>query len=414
MSLHNCKNDFEIMKNVGKSFNVTDVLLGHGGYGDVFLASDENGRAVAIKCCKITREGIPNILETSIMGSMIHPYLNSALRIHATSEKLYIIQNLAITDLARYIRSDRKGYRPSLNKLCYWCFCLVQGLAALHMNNIIHCDIKANNILIFEDESIKLSDYSLSLKKWDQNDKFAHSVCTSTHRPLECLTGDCWDESLDIWSLGCTFYEIAYGELLFPYQGNISSVRKKEIDAESKLNITKKLISAIISWGELNDFSQTYDYALVEHKPVTPCKDYYKSEMLEFNNLLISMLKVYPEYRPNVNTLLKHEFFKNMIPKTYLSITRPSNKITLTENARIYRYIQRYTNNSKIQEIAFDIYSRCNNIRNGSEQDKASACVWIATKLVFGRQSNIEIYPKNITSLEREICHNLHFRLHSM
>src|SRR5207237_1380682 len=144
---------------------------------DVFLARDTKFREFAAKCCEIDSEtGIPNILETSIMASMIHPYLNHSLSIETRENKLYIIQELAITDLANYTRIDRKNYRPSIDELRNWCYYLAQALSTLHVQEIIHADIKASNILLYKNKVVRLSDYTLSTKKRTKDEKFKHSV----------------------------------------------------------------------------------------------------------------------------------------------------------------------------------------------------------------------------------------------
>lgn len=214
----NTRGEVEIPRVIGTRFDVTSTMLGHGSYGDVYLARDEYQKSYAVKCCEITNTGISNILEATIMGSFSHPCLNNALHIQASAKKLYIIQDLAESDLAKHTRRVRGNHQPSLAELRQWCFCLSQAVAVLHSRGVIHADIKASNVLLYADGAIRLSDFTLATKKWRKGEKFTKNVCTCTHRPLECLLKQEWDEALDIWSLGCTFYEIAYGVLLFPYQ----------------------------------------------------------------------------------------------------------------------------------------------------------------------------------------------------
>ena len=361
--------DYMLANDIGYTFTISDKMLGHGSYGEVYLATDESGKQVAVKCCDIDKYGVPNILETSIMASIRHPYLNKALRIQATDSKLYIIQELAQTDLAQYTRREKGNHKPSISELRYWCFCLVQAVAALHAEDIIHADIKSNNILLYADGSIRLTDYTLATKQWN-NESFTHNVCTPTHRPLECLTKRSWNKSLDIWSLACTFYEIAYGELLFNYQGALETDQKVK-DKESKLRVRNRSINAIIDWelrgpktmlggpndplsraslpvsgplDQLSKASASLTLHPIDYIPFTLCSDYGKSEMATFNNLLCSMLIVDPALRPNINKVMTHPFFAEMKPPTYMTVKRPVNKIPLAEHARVIRYIQRYTN----------------------------------------------------------------------
>lgn len=411
--------DKALLENVGYSFILSDKLLGHGSYGDVYLASDENGKQVAVKCCSINETGIPNILEASIMGSTVHPYLNRALRILADENKLYIVQNLAKTDLARHTRRDKGNYKPTISELSKWCYCLSQAVSALHNEGIIHADIKASNVLLYDDNSIKLTDYTLSIKKWTPGEKFKYNVCTCTHRPLECLLGRGWDESLDIWSLGCTFYEIAYGELLFCYQGLLEPDQQVK-DKESKIRVRNRLINAILDWSVKGPIKQSSYQSMgispypIDYVNFLLCDDYYKPEMSLFNDLLCKMLTIDPAKRPSIKEVISHPFFNGLKAPIYLSIRRPVNKIPLPEYARVNRYIQRYTNNNIVQSLACNLYSRCNDLTHITENIRSAICTWIACKLVSVRLPALSLPLNQILSIEREICHNLLFRLHCM
>lgn len=410
--------DYILSGDIGYSFSISDKLLGHGSYGDVFLATDENNNQVAVKCCDIDEYGIPNILEASIMGTMMHPYLNRALRIQASDTKLYIVQELARMDLAQYTRRDKVNHKPNIKELQRWCHCLAQAVSALHSVNIIHSDIKASNVLLYYDGSIKLTDYTLSLKKWYNNEKFNHNVCTCTHRPLECLTRRYWDESLDIWSLGCTFYEIAYGELLFPYQGVLESNQKIK-NKDSKRRLRERSINAIIDWSSKGPNAPTSFEVVgvtqypIDYIPFSLCDDFHRKEMASFNDLMCKMLVVDPSKRLTIKQVINHKFLSNMQSPIYLSIKRPINKISMSEHARVVTYIQRYTSNEYVQNLALTIYRRCNNLSHISEHIKAASCTWIASKIVIGYPPNTAIPINQILAAEREICHNLLFRLHT-
>lgn len=420
--------DQSLFNNVGHSFIITDTLLGNGSYGDVFLATDENGERVAVKCCPINSQGIPNILEASIMASMVHPYLNRALRIEASDVKLYIIQQLARTDLAKHTRRDKGNYKPSMEELRQWCYSLAQAVAALHKEGIIHADIKASNVLLYDDGSIRLTDYTLATKKWFPNEQFTRNVCTCTHRPLECLMKRPWDESLDIWSLGCTFYEIAYGELLFPYQGILENqgennvkleAQEKQAKTEAKIRLRNRSTNAIIDWSSRGPNPPTSYEVIgitqfpIDYIPFVLCNDFKRSEMSVFNDLICKMLIVDPRKRPTITEVLSHPFFKGLTPPIYLSVSRPINKISVSEQARVSRYIQRYCNDNEIiQRLALQIYCRCNELNNISEHIRAAVCTWIAAKIVLGYPPTMSLPMNQILSGERDICHNLMFRLH--
>jgi serine/threonine protein kinase len=409
--------EVRLSKNIGQKFKISKNLLGKGSYGNVYLATDENGNNLAVKKCNIDAEvGIPNILEASIMSSIIHPYLNKALRIEVTPSILYLIQDLAISDLAKHTRREKGNYRPNLEELRKWCFDLCQAVFALHKENIIHGDIKAANILLYEDNSIKLTDFTLSVKKWENDKKFNHNVCTCTHRPIESILEQFWDESLDIWSLGCTFYEIAYGELLFPYQ------RDRQLKTQrSKILVKNCFINSIIDWKEIQKTSPEILKGIekfpIKYTPITLCEEYKNPEYQEFNTLLSKILTIDPNSRPSILEILNDPFFTGLKLNTlYLHIRRPLKKISVSEHARVMRYITCYTNNKLIQKLSLNIYCQCYDLKHLTEHLKAVGCTWIASKLILGDDNRPKIgLPLNqIFSVERDICHNLFFRLHDL
>lgn len=409
--------DHSLTNNIGYSFIISDKLLGHGSYGDVYLATDEHNKKVAVKCCNLDANGIPNILETSIMASFIHPYLNRALRIQASSNKLYIIQDLAVTDLAQHTRKDKGNNRPSYEQLRMWSFSLCQAVAALHNDNIIHADIKANNVLLYKNGSIRLTDFTLATKKWISDDTFTHNVCTCTHRPLECLLQREWNESLDIWSLGCTLYEIAYGQLLFNYQGALEPDHKVK-NKEAKIRLRQRSINVILDWSRRGPIQTTPDSLIdfiipsIEYIPFSLHEDFNDPNMSLFNDMICKMLSVDPTKRPTINQILSFPYFDSLSQPSYLFIKRPLNKLPIAEQARVTRHIQRATDNSIVQSLALSLYCRCNNL-SINETLKSATCTWIASKLVTGVLPKFKLKTSQLLMAEREICHNLSFRLHS-
>lgn len=417
-SNNNFNDDLSLIPDTGRTFVISNKLLGRGSYGNVYLANDEHGKKVAVKCCKVDNNGIPNILETSIMATTIHPYLNRALRIHAIDTKIYIIMELAVTDLSKHTNRNKGNYRPTSKELISWCYSLSQAVNALHQDNIIHADIKASNVLLYEDGTVRLTDYTLATKKWKADDKFIHNVCTCTHRPLECLTNKQWDKSLDIWSLGCTFYEIAYGKLLFPHQ----DVLEHKKDKDDKIRLRQRATNAIIDWSirhsNKEDIESLPDKFSIDHVPAKFCEEYFELEMKPFNELLKKMLVITPEARLSINEILSNPYFTGLSYPMYLSISRPTNKLSISEQARVVRYIETYTNKEGcdnilvIRSLALKIYCSCNDMSHINESVRAGGSVWIASKLVIGVPLPTTLSLSSILAVEREICHNLLFRLH--
>jgi len=409
--------------------------LGEGSYGAVYRCSDEHGNAYAVKCIKMNETGIPNILENSIMTTISHPNLNTALHIHTESNEVHIFQNLAKTDLARFTRKQQRSTKKLIHPelLRKWSYGLVQGLACLHRQKIIHADVKANNVLLFEDQTVKLGDFTLAVRAWGRYRKenkketdslsaddastqpqvFNHRVCTYSHRPPECWFRKGWSYPLDIWSLGCTLFEIAYGRLLFPSQGKIA-------DKESKKLVYRRAINCLLDWAKNGPNASSCPawidafrmHQNIEYKKATLPIMFKRPEYRPFNQLVLWMLKIDPLQRPTIDQVLKHEYFTGLKSLPYKIVSTAPKVIPRKEQQRLSRYLEQSVKNPQIRDLAAELYGRCTTLKCISEQLKVATCVWIAEKLVrmYPRENGL---PRSlIYECERKICQHLSFRLH--
>lgn len=148
------------------------------------------------------------------------------------------------------------------------------GLGAFHKQRIIHRDIKAENIFMFEKTEPKIGDLGLSRQLSPES--LANTVAgTPLYFPPEILSGRSYDEKFDIWSLGCTLYELC--------------CCKKPFSS----------ISDIIS-GKRNPLSQIYSQGL--------------------RNLVDEMLQVDPTKRPSIFDIFKKEEIQRKLE--YLSLMK--------------------------------------------------------------------------------------------
>lgn len=385
--------------------NITDKLLGKGSFGKVYLAKDQDQKEYAVKCSKRDTKGLPNLFEASIMCSYNSDVINQAERVHANNSTLFIVQKRAIGDL-RKIRKKEK-YSPSpeyLHTIKRRCYKIAQAVSILHNEKIIHADIKPSNVLVFSD-SIKLCDFTVSVKRWN-GEKFSHEVGTSVYRPPENLLKKEWDESLDIWSLACTFYEIAYGKSLFEYQGS------REYDDDRK-TLRKKAFNTIIDWAKDNDKECKYKLIpSIEFTKSRYCSDYEQPIMKSFNSLLDDMLKIDPSHRPSIIKVLKHPFFNGMRRAEYQVIV---NSVSLQDKYEAETRFNDYNLPETTKQLAIDLFLKSSGI-NISEKNKVKGCIFIACKLTYYTRN--EYFDemkndKNVLEAEVEVCHSLRFRLHN-
>ena len=100
---------------------------------------------------------------------------------------------------------------------------ILEGLKHIHSKNIIHTDIKLDNILIKnsidkikynKDINIKICDFGTS---HFTNDKCNFGIGTIDYSAPECIIGLPYGPGIDVWAVGCIVFEIITGICLFDY-----------------------------------------------------------------------------------------------------------------------------------------------------------------------------------------------------
>jgi len=379
--------------------------LGKGGYGSVYKCKNGLGETLAAKRIKNDETGITCLMEISIMTSFRHPFLNVAKQIHIENDYIYIFMDLADGDLD-CLKSERK--LPDIRQLQRWAFQLVEAVHCLHSEGIIHCDIKAANVLRYGND-VRLSDFTLATKKWYSHTKYRHNICTCTHRPLEVFLQRDWDESVDIWSLGCTLYEIAYGELLFPYQGAGETTETR--------NVRDKCVNCILDWADriaeqpIHIQRRPVEFVFSQRNPLTEQPEYY-----QFNDLLSRMLRLDPKERATSLELMQHPFFTGFMASPY-SVTQP-NLTTLPESDLILYETgalslmkeSKMSAEELIVNLGREIFKRSGRLSIIAKNLRILASLYIASKLVSRVPIELGALKKKILEAERAICTNLNFR----
>lgn len=390
--------------------------IGRGGFSTVYRCTDNKGSEFAVKRCDIGKFGIPHPQELSMMMSISHPNLNNAYKIYASQPKnskkkhIYIFMELAKCDLSRLVRHDKRDEKskPDANSIRKWLCELASAVSCLHKQNIVHADIKCGNLLLFGTSgSIKLSDFTLSIKLWSPDIRYTHKVGTSTHRPIENHMEKEWDTSLDIWSLGCTFYEMIYGHLLFPYQGDISEVPKDHLD--------DRCINCLMDWGNNGPIKQNYNATTTkyDYNKFNLVPEFYK-DPYGINDLLLRMLSLDKSHRPTIDEIMKHRLFVGCPKMNYTLLSTPKDVVPEKKLSKIVNICNNKGLGQNASMIAIDLYSRtCRMSKNDNDTVRIYACIWISCKLchkvlpVFDGVSN-----SKVISMERSICAFLEYRLH--
>ena len=86
------------------------------------------------------------------------------------------------------------------------------GLQAMHVKNILHRDIKSDNILCRPDGTIKLADLGFSVFLSEQNQYRMSQKGTPSWVSPEIAQGIQYSKEVDVWAFGCFAYELLTSE----------------------------------------------------------------------------------------------------------------------------------------------------------------------------------------------------------
>ena len=281
-------------------------LLGKGAFGKVNLSLHTlTGRLVAIKSINKTkiineRQKTKIQLETSIMKTLSSS--NYIVKIYETfqTEKHFciVMEYICAGDLLSYIRK-RSKLNEQIAKFIFKQ--IILSLQYIHSQNIVHRDIKLDNILIDLNNNIKICDFGVS-KKISLNDKMYEQCGTPAYIAPEILKNKGYEGfSVDIWSAGVVLYAMLSGTV--PFKGNNLN-ELHDLIMKGKFNI-------------INDISN------------------------DAKHLIKNLLEIEPKKRISIQNILNHPWLVNVDvvnTKNYNLFTN-AERVLLTKSNVDYRNI---------------------------------------------------------------------------
>ena len=244
------------------------------------------------------------------------------------------------------------------------------GLREMYNNDIIHGDLSLKNILVKykDDDSIipKISEYG---KKIFFNDKLELMHTETYYSAPELLSGDKYNNKIDLWSIGVILYRLCFGE--FPYKG------------KTQVAIYNQIISQI------------------------PLKKTEKNELLD--DLISRLLKVNPKQRLDWEEYFSHEFWTT---KYIEEDSESEESEIIDDNANNNSLKKSHTNNinnsnnnlnsEELYEDAVGPEKRKDNSEYKNENDRRNRNKFCVFYSLNTRENSVEVNRFSITNFLEE------------
>ncbi|CAB1346816.1 unnamed protein product, partial [Coregonus sp. 'balchen'] len=114
----------------------------------------------------------------------------------------------------------RAGRKVTPRLLVDWASGIASGMNYLHLHKIIHRDLKSPNVLVTQQDTVKISDFGTSKELSDKSTQMSFAGTVAWMAP-EVIRNEPVSEKVDIWSFGVVLWELLTGEI--PYKDVDSS-----------------------------------------------------------------------------------------------------------------------------------------------------------------------------------------------
>jgi len=234
-------------------------LIGRGGMADVYEGVDTRlGRTVAIKLLKSDLANDPSFedrfrQEAQASARMAHPTI---VRVYDAGEDIeldsrgnqvkhpFIIMEYVRGKLLRDILHER---RLSIEEAVNYASGVLTALEFSHKGGVIHRDIKSANIMITDNDQVKVMDFGIARAISDSSATMANTVGimgTAQYFSPEQAKGENVDARTDLYSTGVLLYEMLAGRAPFRGESAVSIAYQHVSEAPDAPSVHNNLISA--------------------------------------------------------------------------------------------------------------------------------------------------------------------------
>lgn len=278
-----------------------------GTYGVVYRARDkQTNEIVALKRLKMEKEkeGFPitSLREINTLLKAQHPNIVTVREIVVGSnmDKIYIVMDYVEHDLKSLMEVMQQPFLVGEVKTLM--LQLLQAVAHLHDNWILHRDLKTSNLLLSHRGILKVGDFGLAREYGSPLKHYTPIVVTMWYRAPELLLGvKEYSTPIDMWSVGCIFGELLTMKPLFPGKSDIDQLNRifKDLGTPSE-----KI------WPGYTELPLVKKVTFTEY-PYNNLRSRFAHTLSNLGfDLLNKFLTYFPSRRITAEEALRHEFFK--------------------------------------------------------------------------------------------------------
>ncbi len=291
-----------------KKYDVLGVV-GEGAYGIVYKCRNkETGKYVAIKKFKEIEDKLVQKTmkrELKMLQMLKHDNVVDFQEAFIYKKNLFLVFEYVEKNLLEVLEKSPNGLNPKLIRSFVFQMC--KAVHYLHINNMIHRDVKPENLLIDENMQLKLCDFGFARKitlnnKNNNVNAMTDYVATRWYRSPELLLSKgIYGPEVDYWAIGCIMGELADGNPMFPGENEVD-----QLDCIIKVlgNLPQDLV---------NMFYENPIYNGRELLKVTRPESLERRYMGRLGPTAIDFLKgllqLDPDKRINDETVFKHKYF---------------------------------------------------------------------------------------------------------
>lgn len=278
-------------------------VIGEGTYGVVMKARHrETGQIVAIKKFKESDEDEQvrktSLREVRVLKQLRHDNVITLLEVFRRKGKLHLVFEYVEKTILEVLEKKPNGLdEMDVRKYMYQ---LLRGIEYCHSHNIIHRDVKPENILISKNGALKLCDFGFA-RTMSIGGKYTDYVATRWYRAPELLVGDVeYGKGVDVWAVGCIFTEVSNGMPLFPGESDLDQLAHL-------MRCFGKITNRMVQIFRRNPL-----YVSAELPPANVTEsldDRFPSVPKTWLGFLKACLKNDPDQRESCSTLLSHPYF---------------------------------------------------------------------------------------------------------